>query len=258
MHAYHSAAPGSREFNKRLIELLAVALHQTAMLLYQSDQVLHKNDGISSWHPPRSDRGFWRMYPDGHTPTIFRHSWFDNYKSYPNGVADVVGYWAENRILGGVALFDRRGKEGDTDAVYLFPDRRRISYRIYKLLDDQEQKLLDFFTAETPPAGEVLPILSSVENRVRVDPEESPEATGIYRDIWERTGLPEDIEYPDQRRRDVYESRDWPTREDREASSERAAERYWRLNEACREKLMAMRKEELKEWEAKEREDEGW
>jgi hypothetical protein len=31
---------------------------------------------------------------------------------YPEGIADMVGYWAKDRILGGVVLFDR-GESGN-------------------------------------------------------------------------------------------------------------------------------------------------
>ncbi|KAI8228095.1 Aryl-alcohol dehydrogenase [Colletotrichum sp. SAR 10_86] len=34
---------------------------------------------------------------------------------YPEGIADMVGYWAESRIFGGVVLFDRRSPESASD-----------------------------------------------------------------------------------------------------------------------------------------------
>lgn len=34
--------------------------------------------------------------------------WYKDYETYPNGPADMIGYWAENFIIGGVLLFDRR------------------------------------------------------------------------------------------------------------------------------------------------------
>ena len=40
-------------------------------------------------------------------PTAFCNSSYEAVEQYPNGVADVVGYWAESRIFGGVVVFDR-------------------------------------------------------------------------------------------------------------------------------------------------------
>lgn len=36
------------------------------------------------------------------------HKNYRDFEQYPNGVADIVGYWAEAQIFGGVVLFDRR------------------------------------------------------------------------------------------------------------------------------------------------------
>lgn len=38
-------------------------------------------------------------------------------KAYPNGLADVVGYWAEYRIFGGIVLFDRGANEEEVSEV---------------------------------------------------------------------------------------------------------------------------------------------
>lgn len=41
----------------------------------------------------------------------FRNKHYRDAEQYPDGDADVAGYWAETKILGGVAVFDR----GQTD-----------------------------------------------------------------------------------------------------------------------------------------------
>jgi hypothetical protein len=84
-----------------------VAIHQIAVQLFKLDTSHHKNDGIASWEPLKDDT-FWALFPQGAPPTLFRHEWYSDYDKYPDGVADVVGYWAEARIMGGVVLFDRR------------------------------------------------------------------------------------------------------------------------------------------------------
>lgn len=40
-------------------------------------------------------------------PTLFTFSCYSWHEQYPNGVADVAAYWAEDKIFGGVLLFDR-------------------------------------------------------------------------------------------------------------------------------------------------------
>ena len=40
----------------------------------------------------------------------FYHTEYQEYERYPFGLLNVVGYWAEAKLLGGVLLFDR----GDT------------------------------------------------------------------------------------------------------------------------------------------------
>lgn len=44
-------------------------------------------------------------------PTAFCHAFYTAVEQYPNGVADVVAYWAEAKIFGGVVLFDRGESE---------------------------------------------------------------------------------------------------------------------------------------------------
>ncbi len=191
---------------------------------------MHKDDGITDWAPPRSDVWYWRWYPNGPHPTLFYHWWYLDYAQYPRSVADVVGYWAEARILGGVVLFDRRDPkttpEADSNAIYFHPDRYEVTYRIYQLLPEQRKILLDFLLADEPPACP-LPILPDLNNRIRVDPEEPIKTTKIYRDLWERKSLPPDA--GDQRERDVWDEREWPTMEDWRASRRRARERGERV-----------------------------
>ncbi|OBT97131.1 hypothetical protein VE01_04877 [Pseudogymnoascus verrucosus] len=232
IHAYQAASPGSRAFQTRLIELIAVAIHQIAVQIFKLDTGLHKDDGIASWTPPKENTMFWRRNPNDPPPTLFRHRFYRDYDQYPEGVADGVGYWAEARILGGVALFDRRKPESvpsiglehlpsiDPDAIYFHSNRKRVTYRIYGLLDSQKQQLLDFLLSEeTPPASCPLPILGDDDNRQRVDPEEPIVDTGIYRDEWERKPPPRDK--PDGRVRGVKDGLNYPTMDDWKASRSR-------------------------------------
>ncbi|KAK3934669.1 hypothetical protein QBC46DRAFT_358846 [Diplogelasinospora grovesii] len=234
LHEYKISAPGSRAFQIRLIELAAVSIHQVAVQLYKLDASLHKDDGIASWEPPKEHPLFWILNPDGAPPTLFQHRQYRDYDQYPDGVADGVGYWAESRIFGGVVLFDRRepGSADDVDpqGVYLHPERKNMTYRIYRLLDSQKLELLQFLLSNAEPPGILspLPILGDENNRQRVDPEEPVETTGIYRDLWERKPLGKDE--LDRRLRDVTDRIDFPTDDDLYHAQERAGirrERNW-------------------------------
>ena len=46
---------------------------------------------------------------------LFYHGEYQHKDAYPDGVDDMLGYWAENRILGGVVLFGRDHPGGRTD-----------------------------------------------------------------------------------------------------------------------------------------------
>jgi len=213
--AYQAASPGSRSFKTRLIELVAVSVHQVAVLIVHLDTSRHKDDGITSWTPPKDDFFYWQYREDGAPPTLFNHQWYLDHKQYPDGVADMVGYWAEARILGGVVLFDRRpagsAVGSDPNTIYFHSDRMDVTYRIYQLLDEQKNALLEFLLAETP-SGNPLPILGDRENWRRVDPEEPIASTGVYRDIWKRKDI--GIDGPDSRCRDVWNKMEYPTWDD--------------------------------------------
>lgn len=149
IQAYQNAVIGSKAFNTRLVELVVVALHQTAACLFKRhDLFSHGEDEIkriTDYVMPRpltacdTDRegAGWIDVPP--RPTLFNHAYYLDDDIYPEGIADIVGYWAEDRIIGGVVVFDRRadpraGREtedaqldnGDT-AEYLGPSwPRRI------------------------------------------------------------------------------------------------------------------------------------
>ena len=106
MHDYRAAAPGSRAFKTRLIEMIAVAVHKIAAWIWNQRSSIHKDDDMTMHVPPKEEAECYQF--DKPLPTYFVHRWYCDYDQYPDGVADGVGYWAESRILGGVVLFDRR------------------------------------------------------------------------------------------------------------------------------------------------------
>jgi hypothetical protein len=101
LSAFQQSHPESQEFELRLIELLAVSCHQIAVHLFELDDGVHKHRLYEEWrHSGRKSGEYF-------APTAFFHGSYVDSDQYPNGVADVVGYWAEAKIFGGVVVFDR-------------------------------------------------------------------------------------------------------------------------------------------------------
>jgi hypothetical protein len=87
-----------------MLELLAVSCHQIAVYLYQRDGTNHTHLEFQKWIDEPRDMTRWDSFRH---PSAFCHTSYTEVEQYPNGVADVAGYWAEARIFGGVLLFDR-------------------------------------------------------------------------------------------------------------------------------------------------------
>lgn len=218
LQAYRSTTPSTRDFNLRLIELTAVALHQIAIFVFRLGRRLHDPsttqgkdiEGVTLWE--REPDEWARLIP---WPTMFTHPNFVAMEQYPNGVADMVGYWTENRILGGVAIFDR-SRDWNDDApepnVFFQCSRRNVTYRICQLLDEQQKMLTDFLLANDGIAITrcPLPVLPGAENRVRIDPVDAIPVHRVYRDVWEREQLREPLRTGRLYDRDVVSSLDYP------------------------------------------------
>ena len=240
LSAFQASSPGSRAFHTRLFEIVAVAVHQVAVLLYQNNPDLSTpasaTQAVHTWTPREDDprgRSWWNFNPEGPPATLFYHNWYRDHAQYPYGVADVAGYWAENRVLGGVVLFDRGGaseSNGGPDAVYIHPDRDEVTYRICLLTDAQKKTLLDFLLQAAPSTGSPstvseagtcpLPITPDETNTHRVDPEEPFWYTGVYRDQWERA-MPPPEWMGDGRASCVYDPLDFPTKRDQDEAKSR-------------------------------------
>ncbi len=121
--------------------------------------------------------------------TLFAHRLYTARDQYPNGVADVVGYWAENRILGGVIVFDRSKAWGHDEPqpepnVWLHSDRDGVTLRLCQVLDEQQQALVEFLLSLSLGACPC-PLSASDRNRTRLDPDLATDKK-VYRDLWER------------------------------------------------------------------------
>lgn len=88
--------------------MVAFAVHQTAVDLYELDLDLGGHKDLVTWVAPADDTVLYQCYPNGKLPTLFIHKQYRDLEQYPKGAADMVGYWAEAQIFSGVVLFDRR------------------------------------------------------------------------------------------------------------------------------------------------------
>ena len=169
-----------------------MAVHQLAVRVYKMNLHMHQGDvdSIANWTMPKPADAddTWFVVPP--RPSIFNHPSFLDHDVYPEHEADLTGYWAEDRILGGVVAFDRRGEATSSTPpnIYLLPCRRRVTNRLCQLRDDQQGVLESFLLGETaaaPPDPCPLPILPDYQNRVRVNVHEAIMHHKVYRDNWE-------------------------------------------------------------------------
>jgi hypothetical protein len=89
----------------RLLEMLAIACHNIAASLFKNAEGGHQKQnhtGHPTSHASNLDDTILRPQP-----TDFIHPDYDAWEQYPQGISDIVGYWAEYKLFGGVVLFDR-------------------------------------------------------------------------------------------------------------------------------------------------------
>ncbi|TVY13463.1 hypothetical protein LARI1_G009151 [Lachnellula arida] len=175
--AYQDASPGSGEFYLRLLELLAVACHDIAALVYVDTQPGLRRAGQSLEQRLAALEG---------RPTDLMHEDYYDLQQYPKGVGDVVGYWAEYHLFGGVVLFDRGESGTGCKRAFLHPVG---GFRIFQLSDSQIQQFVEYVQrlVEVPEDTQAQPPFpfSAEKYTYRVDPFDAM-ALGIYRDRYER------------------------------------------------------------------------
>lgn len=113
LQAYQNSTPDSPAFTLRLLEMIAVACHDIGAFLYtkaKSDKHELERQGFIRNAPVVRDPSG-NPYPP--KPTDFFRPEYQDLDQYPQGVADMVGYWAEFEIFGGAVLFDRGEEETD-------------------------------------------------------------------------------------------------------------------------------------------------
>ncbi|KAH7212023.1 hypothetical protein DER44DRAFT_838153 [Fusarium oxysporum] len=212
--AFEDALPGSEQFSLRLIELVAVACHEIGAHLFDLDEGAHKHKVYEEWRQTvleeKERRVESQRYYDP-PPIAFCHRAYRYPEQYPKGLADVAGYWAESKILGGVVLFDRGETEQECNAMWIHGDLIRGPRTLYSPTKEQFDALTRFLTN---PLEEGLtcpfPIHGASVNRPRWHPYHAFAYYHIFRDRYERK-LPPNPPQPGC----VEDGMDWPELDDR-------------------------------------------
>ncbi|CAJ2500533.1 Uu.00g033860.m01.CDS01 [Anthostomella pinea] len=212
VQAFQDSEAGSNEFELRLFELVAIACHQIAVQLYQLDDGVHKHQEHETWQAeavsrlPKDRPYAGRLLPPA---TAFWHWHYKASHQYPNGIADVVGYWAEAKIFGGVVVFDRGETETEAKRVFLHASRYSGPRTLYPPTESQHRELMKFLLSEPGTDPCPLPLLDSMDNRPRYEAYDAFAYFHVFRDRYERV-LP-----PERRIKDVCSTQDFPEIADR-------------------------------------------
>ncbi|RFU28610.1 hypothetical protein B7463_g7714, partial [Scytalidium lignicola] len=154
LRAFQNASLGSSQFNLRLIEITAVACHEIAAHLFQSGDSFHKRNLHENWLAKESLGDGQKRFGSALPLVAFQHRSYRFPEQYPNGVSDMVGYWAESNIFGGVVLFDRGESELEAVAPALdahverclvCDDRTVVSVREIETIPSYGLKSLDAY-----------------------------------------------------------------------------------------------------------------
>ncbi|KAK2783772.1 hypothetical protein FQN52_009516 [Onygenales sp. PD_12] len=190
--AYQNASRGSKEFNLRLIEILAILCHEIAVYLYTAyDGGVRKPDSAEVYRQMPKPRvlPLGKPQPVKLKPAELFHPYYQDWQQYPHGIADIVGYWAEYRLFGGVVLFDRGQTGSECKDIFIHPVG--ISY-IFQLSDTQMENFMSFLFSDRtqgPSASLTAPEhmrFKAEKFARRIEPYDAIVHLNIYRDKYER------------------------------------------------------------------------
>ena len=119
VRAYQDAPSETTEFNLRLLEIASTCINTMGGMLF------------IACHPDFEIRPEWERAKVSHGHLFyvqFYHRWYKNYEIYPLGLLNVVGYWAETQIFGGVMLFERGVAGSEVRIATPFPRRGKFAW----------------------------------------------------------------------------------------------------------------------------------
>ncbi|KAN0106808.1 hypothetical protein V8E51_009684 [Hyaloscypha variabilis] len=181
VQGYQDTIPGTKDFHVRLLELVAVACHDTAVLLYKL-----ADGGVGSHAEKPPPLLNYAGVPLPSKPTDFYHTEYLAWEQYPEGVADMVGYWAEFELFGGVVVFDRGESDTECKEAYIHSGG---GYKLFQLSEKQLLAFAELGSQKSGPAvqdGEPVPFPFRAERYTHRVSEDDSMSLHIYRDKYER------------------------------------------------------------------------
>ncbi|KAK2759312.1 hypothetical protein FQN54_002790 [Arachnomyces sp. PD_36] len=187
-----SSQPQSQDFKFSVLDLIASMIHDLAINIYEG---LHSSKHVST--SASSEDEFAR-------PSLpnFHHPKYRRYPAYPRGPMELVGYWMELRIFGGVPVFEHGNPPGEPTAAWIHLPFRGIA----KLSEEQLDTLVRSgqSSPSAPPLSSILPF--SPQPDARGVPTQDAYEHGLFRNIYEHHRPPaisnwgcvrRDVTYPD-------------------------------------------------------------
>ncbi|KAH7121478.1 hypothetical protein EDB81DRAFT_766293 [Dactylonectria macrodidyma] len=222
--AFQNTTPNSKPFYLRLIELVVVACHQIAAHLFELDSGAHKHQLHQDWLDIENQATGDGLDLRPYDPPVaaFFHKAYQSAEQYPRGLADVVGYWAEGKIFGGVVVFDRGETEQECNSMWIYGSDIFDPKTIYPPTEEQFDALVDFLLGGPNNTACPLPIQGTRLNRPRWDPDHAIARFHIFRDKWERK-----IPAAPLQHECVRNSKDWPELDDRNLVQIQLTNRQW-------------------------------
>lgn len=112
LQRYENHPAGSKASSLHLVELVAVAIHRIAVLVYKMGNSL-KERGLEEYQLCSTLRRGpdMELHPTPYPTPFVLHEYAEVAQYREEGVAELPGYWAEDQIFGGVVVFDR-GESG--------------------------------------------------------------------------------------------------------------------------------------------------
>ncbi|KAK2768653.1 hypothetical protein FQN54_000509 [Arachnomyces sp. PD_36] len=184
-------ALGSKEFSFALMNLMAIMMHDLAVNIYEEFHPLSTH--IVSTEPTLPD---------------FAHPKYLNYRAYPRGLADLVGYWAEMRIFGGVVVFEHGNPPGERQAVWLHLPFKGVAQltdsQLYSFpqLGNVSENAGAATSDATSQADSILPF--SPEPGARIVRTSEAYDLGLFRNTYEHVPPPQLTNFPCVRRDITY------------------------------------------------------
>ncbi|OAQ94056.1 hypothetical protein VFPFJ_00164 [Purpureocillium lilacinum] len=219
LQGYQDASPQSRNFLLRLFELVAISIHQVAVRSFEMDEGRHREEYLQWWESwrerHRHAEGIEQWHAVAFPPVPFYHTQYQCFDQYPKGKAYMVGYWAEAKILGGVAWFDRGASDLECNDISLHGDFIDEPKTLCPLTAAQWDAVVTFLTADlatgSPPASP-FPLHATAQNLPRYTPYFAVKYQHIFRNRFDLK-LPGRYERPHPR---AVSAVDYPEKADHE------------------------------------------